>query len=108
VTVTSDTGLYRNWGYNANPQSSAPSFTTATAVRLFPDKDCVVYLEADSAAGSSFEVQIGPDDTTALTVANVAVAMSTGVVVTVILPAGWYIQLTFTSDLTITPVVVTD
>jgi len=108
MTVQSDTVLYRNGGFNADPQSSAVNFTTATPVQVFTDRDCVVYVELDSAAGSSPVVAIGPDDTTAVQVAGAAIAASTGIVVTVVLPAAWFIQLTFTSDITVTAVVVTD
>ena len=108
MTVTSDTGLYRNWGYNANPQASTPTFVTGTPVQLFADRDCIVYIELDSAAGSSPGLGIGPDVSAAITLFSGAIAMGTGILVTVVLPAGWYIGLSFTSDITVTANVITD
>jgi parallel beta-helix repeat protein len=73
-----------------------PSFANGTAAQLSDTgRTYMVYLEVGT-AGTAFTVAIGPTSTPANTVVASGVATS-GEVVTVRLPAGWYLQWTATT-----------
>lgn len=73
-----------------------PSFANGTAAQLSDTgRDYMVYLEIGT-AGTAFTVAIGPTSTPANTVVSSGVATS-GEVITVRLPAGWYLEWTATT-----------
>ena len=73
------------------PVISSPGFANGTAAQL-PDitQDYMVYLEIGT-AGTANLVKIGPTGTPAYTVVASGTATA-GEVMTVRLPAGWYLQ----------------
>ena len=106
MTINSEGGLYRQFGVNAFPLVSEPTFVLGTAYQPCPDRDCFVYVFANSTAGAVLNIDIGPDDTTALNlfVTNVAATgLGSGVVK---LPAGWWIKVEVQGDLALSQVVV--
>jgi hypothetical protein len=102
VTLTSDGGGYRNWGYTAAPLVKAQTVVVGTAIQFYADKDCVCYLDLASTDGDTPVINIGPKgEVTNAVISPTIAAMGAGSF-TVKIPAGWELEVTSSGDATVT------
>jgi hypothetical protein len=92
------TGVVTNPGSSSagGATASTPSFSSGVAAQLGQTtKDAMVYFAA-TASGTAVTLAIGPTSTPANTLMS-SQPVSAGQIITVRLPAAWYVKLTWTS-----------
>lgn len=96
-TATTDSNGFveRIAGVNTAPLVTTPTLVSGTAQRFYSDRDCVAYVNVTGGASGTCEVQIGPTSAVANTLAtSMAAGTGTDMLLTIKLPAGWYLKVT--------------
>lgn len=106
MTVDTAGSLYRQFGRNAAPLVTTPTLVSGTAQQFYGDRDCIAFVNVTGGSAGTTEVQIGPTSAVAVTLAaSMAAGAADDSLLTIPLPAGWFLKVTCsTAAITLTTV----